>query len=227
MAIILAYCQLHIKTLLKEKVTLIWSIMIPSLFLLLNVNLDSIHSIDDIRFFWVIIIFMTFVYGIGMHAIKLRNYSTLKTYFSIADTRVRFLLPCLITQLVTIIISFTVFNIIVCLIFPFSIVDVLHLSLKMLLLSIPFGFLSFSFVLLRKVKYETLSGIMGIITFILLFTMSFKLPLGLIHPLVYIANLIYIESFQQIVIYLLIALLCLLIGLFSARTFTAFSEERR
>ncbi|NGP46447.1 hypothetical protein G4V62_16380 [Bacillaceae bacterium SIJ1] len=71
MHIIKAYYLLNIKMFAKELVTLLSSLLLPSLFLLMNQ--ESIYSTDDLRFYWAFILLTSYAYGVGIHAVRLKN----------------------------------------------------------------------------------------------------------------------------------------------------------
>ena len=65
---ILAYVILNTKSLLKDKIPFIWSIMLPLIMFIFNIN--EIVYTEDLVFWWVYMVLCSYIYGRRM----LKNY---------------------------------------------------------------------------------------------------------------------------------------------------------
>ena len=66
------------------KISLLWSITLPLITFFMNHS--NVTSEWDMIFWWVYIIICAYVYGIGIYALHLKEYGSLKTIFSINNS---------------------------------------------------------------------------------------------------------------------------------------------
>lgn len=225
MNVIKSYYILNIKMLIKEKVAFLWALVLPSVFLLINLN--NITQIEDLRFFWAYMIVTSYVFGIGLQAVRLRNFGMLKTYFSIKEAKLEFFLACLLTQLVFNTISLVLFNATASLLLNFSFIELTQLALKMMVMSIPMSFLTFSFVLFKRVRYETMNTIASMCLFLFLLLSFYSFNINYINPIIILGNLISIQEPTEYIFYFFISLVLISIGLVSSKKYSVYSEEQR
>ena len=93
-----SYAIFNIKMLLKDKISLLWSITLPLITFFMNHS--NVTSEWDMIFWWVYIIICAYVYGIGIYALHLKEYGSLKTIFSINNSPWCFFLGNLLTQII-------------------------------------------------------------------------------------------------------------------------------
>nr|WP_288825077.1 hypothetical protein [uncultured Clostridium sp.] len=225
MQIILSYYKYNIKILLQDKLPLIWSILIPFVFLLFN-N-DSINNALDLRYWWAYIIVTSYIYGVGIYSMTLKESGVLKTLFSINYQPFGFFMGNLLTQITYCITCVGIFNIFSTVYLKLYIIDVFVYSLLIILLSIPIAFLSMIITLSKKIHVNSLSAIINILMMIFFFSMSYDTPLNKINPLLYYSNLITLNSRESLIIYVIISLFFVIIGSVCIKKFTVIPIERR
>lgn len=86
--IVLAYLQLNLKMLFKDKLSFVWSITLPTFFVIYNSN--QIHSVNEVGGYQIYIIFTAYIYGIVLHSINIKETGCLKVFFSIKQTKFEF-----------------------------------------------------------------------------------------------------------------------------------------
>ena len=95
---ILAYTILNMKSLLKDKISFIWAILLPMVMFLLN--FQNIENEKDFIPWWVYMVLCSFVYGIGVYTLELKETGCLRTIFSIHYSPIAFFLGNLTTQII-------------------------------------------------------------------------------------------------------------------------------
>lgn len=225
MNIIMAYFCVNIKTILKDKISLIWSIVFPAFFLLGNKN--NIHSVLDIRYYWGYIIFNSYIFGVGIHSIRQREYGTLKTFFSIKDSRWEFFGANVLTQICFTEITFCIFNLFIFIITKLNFWEMMLLSNIMIILMLPLTFLSFIITLFKKVHVNTLNSVLMIFTTICLFGMGIRTPINALNPLYYASDLLLMDDIAGVGIYVIVSLCSIISGGWCIKNFTVFSNEIR
>lgn len=224
MRVVKAYYILNLKMLRNEIFTLIWSLLLPVIFLTLNIN--NIHSLYDLRFFWAFIIISCFFYGVGIHAAKLRNEGLLKTYFSITESRYEFFFANILTQMTFIFFSFLLFNITASIIFQFNMFQLTYYSTFLIILSIPIAFLSFTLTLITKINANDVSTIVSIlmlVSFITLFSTDFN-HFNLIRI---VGDLLIDHTLNGYILYSIVSISSIILGLFSLKKYSVISLESR
>ena len=78
---ILAYVTFNIKALLKNKISFVWSIALP--LVMFWIDKDAISSEIELIYWWVYMVLCSYIYGIGLYALELRESGSLRTIFSI------------------------------------------------------------------------------------------------------------------------------------------------
>ncbi len=224
MRVVIAYYKLNLKMLRNEIFTLIWSLLLPVIFLILNFN--KIHSFYDLRFFWAFIILSCFIYGIGVHAAKLRNEGLLKTYFSIKESRYEFFFSNILTQITLIFFNFLLFNIAASIIFQFNIFQLIYESTLLIVFSIPIAFLSFTLTLITKINatdINTIVSIFMLVSFIALFSTDYN-HFNLIRI---VGDILIDNTLKDYSLYLIVSICSIILGLFSLKRYSVISLESR
>lgn len=150
---ILAYVTFNIKALLKNKISFVWSIALP--LVMFWIDKDAISSEVELIYWWVYMVLCSYIYGIGLYALELRESGSLRTIFSIQRSSWSFFLGNLLTQILFCIISIGIFDIVVIIAKGFSITHILFYSIYTILVCIPFAFLSYVVTLLPSVHADT------------------------------------------------------------------------
>ena len=78
---ILAYVTFNIKALFKNKISFVWSIALP--LVMFWIDKDAISSEIELIYWWVYMVLCSYIYGIGLYALELRESGSLRTIFSI------------------------------------------------------------------------------------------------------------------------------------------------
>ena len=94
---ILAYVTFNIKALLKNKISFVWSIALP--LVMFWIDKDAISSEIELIYWWVYMVLCSYIYGIGLYALELRESGSLRTIFSIQRSSWSFFLGNLLTQI--------------------------------------------------------------------------------------------------------------------------------
>lgn len=222
---VIAYYKYNIKVLLQDKLPLIWSIVVPSIFLFFNKN--SIQTELDLRFWWAYIIITSYLYGIGLYSMTMKESGTLKTLFSICYQPFSFFYGNLLTQITYCIFCLSLFDIGAILYLKLSWLTVLSYSLIYIIILIPVAFFSMLFTLFKKIHVNSLSSLTNIILMVFFFSMNIDGPISKINIILYFANIIMLESPKEFILYLIICGLMILCGLVSIIHFSVIPIERR
>lgn len=220
-----AYILLNIKILSKDKISYVWSILMPSIFLLLNRR--NVIEIQDLRFWWVYIVLNSFIYGIGLHSLILRESGSLKTSFSIHKNSFLFFVANLITQMLYSFVCICIFNIVSFILYGFSFLHLLVYAILSVVILIPVAFLSFNLTLIKKVHPNSLSTLMSIMLILMFSSLSFQSSYYKMNPIYYISKLLILSSWKEIVIYLIISTITIGISIYSILSFSSIPTERR
>lgn len=65
--------------LFKDKLSFVWSITLPTFFVIYNSN--QIHSVNEVGGYQIYIIFTAYIYGIVLHSINIKETGCLKVFF--------------------------------------------------------------------------------------------------------------------------------------------------
>lgn len=221
----MAYYFLNLKMLNKDKLTLIWTTLLPSVFLMINFN--NVHDLLELRFWWTYIIVTSYVFGIGIHALRQKEDGTLKTYFSIKNTPLLFFLANLFTQITFSFVSILLFNLLASLLFNFSIILLTYYSTLLILISIPFAFFCYNISLIRKVHFNSLTTCASMFIFVCMVMMSVNTNLNMFNPIIYISQTLTMSSIQEYLVYTVVSLFCIATGGYSIKHYSAISHEVR
>lgn len=222
---IISYMDYNVKILLKDKLPMIWSILLPSLFLFMNKT--NVLYVKDLRFWWCYIIVSSYIYGVGIHALVLKESGCLKTIFSINKNSFYFFFGNLLTQIMYSFTCLFIFNLLAFMLFKFNILILLTYSLAMILMLIPIGFLGFSITLLKKIHVNSLSTFVNIVFMLLFYCLSANYSYNFLNPLYYLSNVIMIKKCLDIFVYVFSSIVFVIIGIYSIKRFSVIPTERR
>lgn len=222
---ILAYAIFNVKSLLKDKVSFIWSIVLP--LIMFWIDSDGIVHEKDLTYWWVYMTLCSYIYGIGLYALEVRETGSLKTIFSINHSSVEFFFGNLVTQIIFCLISIGMFDFIVLFVKDFSVWRVIFYSISIIILCIPFAFLGYGFTLLKSVHANTMGTIFSIILFGLFMLLGTDSVFNKYNPIFYISQMFIQWSTSNIALYIVIALVSVGLGVLGIVKFESSSIERR
>lgn len=225
MTAIIAYYRYNIKVLLQDKLPLIWSIAVPLIFLYFN--RETIFCALDLRFWWSYIIITSYVYGVGIYTMTMKESGNLKTLFSISYHPYVFFAGNLLTQITYCIICVGAFDIGAIWYFDLPILTVFGYSLMTIFLLIPVAFLGMLLTVFEKVHVNSISTFTNILMMIFFFSMNMDGPIEKINPLIYFANIIVIRSLKDVILYIIISGIFVICGAAAIGHFSVIPIERR
>ena len=164
-----AYAIISVKSLLKDKVSFIWGLIFP--LIMYVINRDAINE-TDLVYWWTYMLMCSFLYGIGLYTVELRDNGCLRTFFSINESRWAFFIGELITQTIYSLVVLFVFDCIVCVIENYNIIKVFYLSLMNIILVVPVAFGGYIVTLLKKIHYESVKTIISMLLFLTFISVS-------------------------------------------------------
>lgn len=222
---ILAFVEVNIKLLIKDKLSFIWSIVLPTIMLL--ASKEYVSHYEDLSIWWVYIVISSFLFGIGIYALQLKESGVMRIIFSINNNPWTFFFGNFVTQIFYSIICLTVFNFIASVLLNMSYVKITTFSLKTIIYCLPISFLGYNLTLLRTIHVKSIETIASISVFGLLILMNINTPFNRINPLAIISGLLVSENTTSITIYILVSLIIILCSLYSISSYTCVSNERR
>lgn len=220
-----AYTVLNVKSLFKDKISFVWSVVLPLLMFFVNQN--HIQHENDVTYWWVYMILCSYIYGIGVYALELKEAGCLRTIFSIHNSSVTFFLGNLITQIIFSFISIFVFDIAVAVIKDFSVLKLALYSMKCIVLCIPFAFGGYGLTLLRKWHVQSIRTIFTILIFGMFMFIGFDSEINLYNPLYFISDFVMDSSGKNILFYMIFSVVLVFIGVIGILHFDPNSNERR
>ncbi|PLS45472.1 hypothetical protein CYV25_06935 [Carnobacterium maltaromaticum] len=220
-----SYAIFNIKMLLKDKISLLWSITLPLITFFMNHS--NVTSEWDMIFWWVYIIICAYVYGIGIYALHLKEYGSLKTIFSINNSPWCFFLGNLLTQIIFSFICVNFLNLVVVMLLPLSFLKLLLYSTVSIIICIPFAFLGYNLTLLKKVHSNTVQSIFTMAIFGLFVLLNPDNSFNKYNPLYAVANIILKNDRAGNTIYFISSVLIILVSLYAVIKFEPTSNERR
>lgn len=222
---ILAYVTFNIKALLKNKISFVWSIALP--LVMFWIDKDAISSEIELIYWWVYMVLCSYIYGIGLYALELRESGSLRTIFSIQRSSWSFFLGNLLTQILFCIISIGIFDIVVIIAKEFSITHILFYSIYTILVCIPFAFLSYVVTLLPSVHADTIRTIFSVVIFGMFMLLSTDLAINRYNPMFYISQMLMQKTMNNLILYSIVSLVSIALGMLGIIKFEPGSNKRR
>lgn len=222
---ILAYTILNMKSLLKDKIPFVWSILLPMVMFMMNFH--NIKTEKDLTPWWVYMSLCSFIYGIGVYALELKESGCLRTIFSISYSPTAFFLGNLVTQIIFSVISIYLFDIVVGIFKQFSIPHLMVYSFETIVLCIPFAFLGYGVTLLKKLHVNSIRTIFTIVMFGMFLMVGRDTKLNMYHPFYCVSNLVISYSTKKLSVYCIFAVISFVLGGISILRFDPNSNERR
>ena len=222
---ILAYVTFNIKALLKNKISFVWSVALP--LVMFWIDKDAISSEIELIYWWVYMVLCSYIYGIGLYALELRESGSLRTIFSIQRSSWSFFLGNLLAQILFCIISIGIFDIVVIIAKGFSITHILFYSIYTILVCIPFAFLSYVVTLLPGVHADTIRTIFSVVIFGMFMLLSTDLAINRYNPMFYISQMLMQKTMNNLILYSIVSLVSIALGMLGIIKFEPGSNERR
>lgn len=220
----IAYFIINIKSLLIEKLSFVWSITVP--LLVYYVNKDNISSAKDLSFYWCYMIVSSYLFGLGIYAVEMRESGCLKTIFSINNSKMAYILGNIFTQLTYTLICISVFNIFVMLDGKYGFLEMEKNAIILMLLCFPIGIGSYGFSLFRIFYVNSLKTLGTIILFVALMITGSNYRINSVNYLFIVPKILLGDStYYDTYILMTIFLFC--IGLMGINCFGPISKERR
>lgn len=223
--VVLAYLQLNLKMLFKDKLSFVWSITLPTFFVIYNSN--QIHSVNEVGGYQIYIIFTAYIYGIVLHSINIKETGCLKVFFSIKQTKFEFFFANLLTQVIFSEICLLVLDFVSSIILKFSFIKLLLNSILLIVMRIPIPFLFFSITLISKLKYQIANTLFTILITICLLTIGEDTIFNYINPLYLYIKVLYIHTITDMIIYIVFAMVSFGVGYLSIKKYSVLSSEVR
>lgn len=223
---VFAFVKMNLLILMKNKLSFVWSIMLPTI--IFFINRDNITSINDIVYWLVFIIINIFLYGVGLQALEEKDSGVLSIIFSINWIPFEYFTGLLLTQIIYSIVVTAIFGLIPMAILGFNYGVLLLLSLLTIIVSIPIAFLSYNVTFLKSLHSKTVTSILNIISFLFFITLGLDSPINIINPYIVIGR--QVNSIMQgkiDIVYLLVSILIIILSLPSIIYFRPLSKEGR
>lgn len=223
---VFAFVKMNLLILMKNKLSFVWSIMLPTI--IFFINRDNITSVNDIVYWLVFIIINIFLYGVGLQALEEKDSGVLSIIFSINWIPFEYFTGLLLTQIIYSIVVTTIFGLVPMAILGFNYGVLLLLSLLTIIVSIPIAFLSYNVTFLKSLHSKTVTSILNIISFLFFITLGIDSPINIINPYIVIGR--QVNSIMQgkiDIVYLLVSILIIMLSLPSIIYFQPLSKEGR
>ena len=221
-----AFVKMNLLILMKNKLSFVWSIMLPTI--IFFINRDNITSINDIVYWLVFIVINIFLYGVGLQALEEKDSGVLSIIFSINWIPFEYFTGLLLTQIIYSIVVTTIFGLVPMAILGFNYGVLLLLSLLTIIVSIPIAFLSYNVTFLKSLHSKTVTSILNIISFLFFITLGIDSPINIINPYIVIGRQVNTIMQGKIdIVYLLVSILIIMLSLPSIIYFRPLSKEGR
>lgn len=223
---VFAFVKMNLLILMKNKLSFVWSIMLPTI--IFFINRDNITSVNDIVYWLVFIVINIFLYGVGLQALEEKDSGVLSIIFSINWIPFEYFTGLLLTQIIYSIVVTAIFGLVPMAILGFNYGVLLLLSLLTIIVSIPIAFLSYNVTFLKSLHSKTVASILNIISFLFFITLGIDSPINIINPYIVIGR--QVNSIMQgkiDIVYLLVSILIIMLSLPSIIYFQPLSKEGR
>lgn len=222
----IAILKLNLILLLKDKISLLWGILLPTI--MLFINIQNFQQESDLVYWWIYIAFNAYLYGVGLHALNEKDSGTLIFIFSIKWISVQFFLGCLFTQIVYVAVCMAIFNILAALLLGFNFFTLCSYGFLSLLICIPVAFFSYNFTYIKGLYSSSINSICNVLTFGMFISINFSTVFNQFNPLYQLAQVQLQTLNNEIPIdSLLILLLIIVISIPSIIIFRPVSIESR
>lgn len=190
-----SFLVFNLKSMLKDRITLVWTLIFPILLIIINFSVyqNSVKTIEDKAIllvqFWSFMTIMILLNGIAVEIANIREVGALKSYVMLAGSKYPFILAILVSQILILFISITVISIIFMILFKLFSLKILLYAFIYILLIVPISFI-FLVVTSLPFKASSIATISTILSIALFYIVNMQLfGLEWINPLHFLYKL--------------------------------------
>lgn len=190
-----SFLVFNLKSMLKDRITLVWTLIFPILLIIINFSIyqNSVKTIEDKEIllvqFWSFMTIMILLNGIAVEIANIREVGALKSYVMLAGSKYPFILAILVSQILILSISITVISIIFMILFKLFSLKILLYAFIYILLIVPISFV-FLVVTSLPFKASSIATISTILSIALFYIVNMQLfGLEWINPLHFLYKL--------------------------------------
>ncbi|MCD8882443.1 hypothetical protein [Mammaliicoccus sciuri] len=190
-----SFLVFNLKSILKDKITLVWTLIFPILLIIINFSIyqNSVKTIEDKEIllvqFWSFMTIMVLLNGIAVEIANIREVGALKSYVMLAGSKYPFILAILVSQILILSISITVITILFTILFKLFSLKILLYAFIYILLIVPISFI-FLVVTSLPFKASSIATISTILSIALFYIVNMQLfGLEWINPLHFLYKL--------------------------------------
>lgn len=190
-----SFLVFNLKSMLKDRITLVWTLIFPILLIIINFSIyqNSVKTIEDKEIllvqFWSFMTIMVLLNGIAVEIANIREVGALKSYVMLVGSKYPFILAILVSQILILSISITVISIIFMILFKLFSLKILLYAFIYILLIIPISFI-FLVVTSLPFKASSIATISTILSIALFYIVNMQLfGLEWINPLHFLYKL--------------------------------------
>ncbi|WP_308554750.1 ABC transporter permease [uncultured Lactobacillus sp.] len=177
-----AFIRFYIELAFDNKVSLIFTLLFPAIYQLINFKVVTITNTDDFiqtsMLMIAYIIVSTAINGVTMSIISTRNSGYIKAYYYASGSRWAIYLANLFVQLIIVLLENLIFIVSLMILYRFFSVNLLLNFMLMTLISFPFIALGFNALFLFKIRSSDLSILATALIIGLLYLFSFTVNLS-------------------------------------------------
>ncbi len=190
-----SFLVFNLKSMLKDRITLVWTLIFPILLIIINFSVyqNSVKTIEDKEIllvqFWSFMTIMILLNGIAVEIANIREVGALKSYVMLAGSKYAFILAILVSQILILFISITIISIIFMILFKLFSLKILLYAFIYILLIVPISFI-FLVVTSLPFKASSIATISTILSIALFYIVNIQLfGLEWINPLHFLYKL--------------------------------------
>lgn len=190
-----SFLVFNLKSILKDRITLVWMLIFPILLIIINFSIyqNSVKTIEDKEIllvqFWSFMTIMVLLNGIAVEIANIREVGALKSYVMLAGSKYPFILAILVSQILILSISITVITILFTILFKLFSLKILLYAFIYILLIVPISFI-FLVVTSLPFKASSIATISTILSIALFYIVNMQLfGLEWINPLHFLYKL--------------------------------------
>lgn len=190
-----SFLVFNLKSMLKDRITLVWILIFPILLIIINFSVyqNSVKTIEDKEIllvqFWSFMTIMILLNGIAVEIANIREVGALKSYVMLAGSKYPFILAILVSQILILSISITVISILFMALFKLFSLKILLYAFIYILLIVPISFI-FLVVTSLPFKASSIATISTILSIALFYIVNMQLfGLEWINPLHFLYKL--------------------------------------
>ncbi|MFT2139786.1 hypothetical protein [Staphylococcus sp. GDY8P145P] len=190
-----SFLVFNLKSILKDRITLVWTLIFPILMIIINFSVyqNSVKTIEDKEIllvqFWSFMTILILLNGIAVEIANIREVGALKSYVMLAGSKYPFILAILVSQILILSISISVISILFMALFKLFSLKILLYAFIYILLIIPISFI-FLVVTSFPFKASSIATISTILSIALFYIVNMQLfGLEWINPLHFLYKL--------------------------------------